>query len=627
MLDLSWNGKKEMRITGGKHQHPKNNMTMNLKRNFSVPVRNHSVLEAAHGSNGVETARRKTKSILLGTNLLALLVHLGALTSHSFAQEGSAVQLIDFEQFPTATYSQTEVIDGITFQAIKNPPVSGNPGVRTFKASDSRTTYVLSCGALPGECGHYLQLTFPSPVWNLSFNIVADGDAGENGFVGVIKEDGSTINVPMITDGDPRSKDHVDLTRFDGIVSLALMHGDQESFGLGYDDFRFSYQPFEVAIGPTIGTSALAAQTEILTQYDESTKIVGHITALAGDVYLVRGAARTKPQVGQAVMLGDIFDGVRPLQSNLEIEFINGSRYDSPDTFFGSFVGGSDAIRIQEAKTFRQTIKEGNFPLLIEMLDGVRNEIDGYIELINQCDVPGNCVGSIGIRGDASDYINQGIVDFAAVLETGSPAAICQRVLRHNQEVELSFDLTFLSPSGEISIYLGNDLLASFDSTNQVMGVPSRNQVTIPAATSNDIQVLKFVLEGDAGQRAVLDNVEYPSLRNGDFNSLDDDWSRAEVGGVYLAGIGSSNAWSIIQQGASRRGLAINLLTDEEMIITLSGEPDSSYCVLSGPTPESVTNDEPTIPESIVTDRLTGTATFSVERQGRTRLFVRAVKE
>lgn len=97
------------------------------------------------------------------------------------------------------------------------------------------------------------------------------------------------------------------------------------------------------------------------------------------------------------------------------------------------------------------------------------------------------------------------LVQFTA----GSPASLSQWLITENAPMNLSFDLFSLQNSGNMSLFLGTDLLGTYDSSLFL-----NDWNTFNLDLSNPLywgrhDELKFTWDGLSGDRAYLDNVSY----------------------------------------------------------------------------------------------------------------------
>ena len=111
-------------------------------------------------------------------------------------------------------------------------------------------------GSLNGN--KILDVSFDSPVNNLSFLTVGDNTNGTAALIDVYTANGLTTTVDLITDGNAFVPDLVDLSSFTNIIRINV-NTITDPGGIGYDDFAFEFAPLNIA-PVAVDDSVTAAQ-------------------------------------------------------------------------------------------------------------------------------------------------------------------------------------------------------------------------------------------------------------------------------------------------------------------------------------------------------------------------------
>lgn len=136
-------------------------------------------------------------------------------------------------------------------------------------------------------------------------------------------------------------------------------------------------------------------------------------------------------------------------------------------------------------------------------------------------------VGALGIRGDATPYINKDFLDVAAKMETvASPVSLVAPVPAAHEAGEMSFDYVFLTPTGTLDVFLDEAPFFSVSASEHPVNVFQRATIALDArsALPSDTAKLTFHFDGPVGSKLLIDNVVFPGIQDGDFNQLDNGW-------------------------------------------------------------------------------------------------------
>ncbi len=125
-------------------------------------------------------------------------------------------------------------------------------------------------------------------------------------------------------------------------------------------------------------------------------------------------------------------------------------------------------------------------------------------------------------------------------LTAGSPATLSQSINVPDTATSLGFDYGFLTGSGALSVFVNDQVLATYNSDGPDHGL-AHVSLSLGDQFIDQRVALTFFMDGPAGSTVLLDNIIFPSLINGDFATGDlTGWigsSSAEgfVGAVALA--------------------------------------------------------------------------------------------
>lgn len=156
-----------------------------------------------------------------------IFVALGAIL---FASSVSAAS-VDFEGLPTGNLSNSETIDGFTFN-------TGAEAIRIFDDNPNpRTTFMLACNVTGGfECGQDFDIIFPNATSMFSMNIVSDESVQTLLTLTFTTASGLQVFNFNSFDGDSNTKDFVTVAGLDAATSVSITENDPA--GLGFDDIR-----------------------------------------------------------------------------------------------------------------------------------------------------------------------------------------------------------------------------------------------------------------------------------------------------------------------------------------------------------------------------------------------------
>jgi hypothetical protein len=155
--------------------------------------------------------------------------------------------------------------------------------------------------------------------------------------------------------------------------------------------------------------------------------------------------------------------------------------------------------------------------------------------------------GSIGIRGDASDYIDD--LDVSVRMNVGSPIHLETLVPPPTSPTTLTFEYVFLTAGpAALEVYLGNALLATLPVDASLVNVLQRAEVAVPASASSVPLRLSFRFDGTSGSQLLIDEIEFPGLANGGFDRFDYGWFSAGPGHLDLVATISESRYQEILQ-------------------------------------------------------------------------------
>ncbi|MFV2069074.1 MAG: FG-GAP repeat protein [Pirellulales bacterium] len=123
--------------------------------------------------------------------------------------------------------------------------------------------------------------------------------------------------------------------------------------------------------------------------------------------------------------------------------------------------------------------------------------------------------------------------NFAVQLITGTSVSLSQTVDAPAETVDLVFDYRFLGTAGDLEVLLDGISLGTIAARGTAQAGFATASLSVDGSLlSRTGASLEFVLDGPAGSRLLLDNIEFPSLVNGDFQTRDTTgWTAAVAGG------------------------------------------------------------------------------------------------
>jgi hypothetical protein len=208
----------------------------------------------------------------------------------------------------------------------------------------------------------------------------------------------------------------------------------------------------------------------------------------------------------------------RKSDNQVYIRFAKGDFTDNTSTVYGEIPidlsGNPDQIRLSLAK-----------------LSGASNEItasfayikDG-VELSTQTFTQTAAIfnGENFTRADFQSQIAANFVgpSLAAKLTTGSPTSLTQIIDTPDTPQNLQFDYKFESTTGFLDVTINGTSIGTLTAPGTLSGAFSSASFLVsgPLLSLSDA-VLAFVLDGVAGSSILLDNIIFPGLINGDFQT------------------------------------------------------------------------------------------------------------
>lgn len=110
--------------------------------------------------------------------------------------------------------------------------------------------------------------------------------------------------------------------------------------------------------------------------------------------------------------------------------------------------------------------------------------------------------------------------DFVAKLVTGSPSSISQTVDTGANPFTLSFDYLFETTTGVLEVLLGSTSLGTIPAPGTLASDFMSASFLVDGSFLNQTGLaLTFLLDGPTGSSLLLDNIAFPGLENGDFES------------------------------------------------------------------------------------------------------------
>lgn len=167
----------------------------------------------------------------------------------------------------------------------------------------------------------------------------------------------------------------------------------------------------------------------------------------------------------------------------------------------------------------------------------------------------------------SSNWISWTAEDGAAAgnvvrLTAGSPATLTQDVDIPNDPFNLTFDYRFTTSTGALSVLLGGQLIgrvleaSAFTSSDFLRAVFEIDDPALLGATG---QPLTFQIDGPTGSSVLLDNVVFPGIFDGSFESLT-NWTAGGPGVVALTRIPEPGSGPLAVAGLLLLGLCFALM-------------------------------------------------------------------
>jgi hypothetical protein len=320
---------------------------------------------------------------------------------------------------------------------------------------------------------------------------------------------------------------------------------DPSSGITGYDPVHYAWavRDGDVSLSPAILTSiatsgAIAAIPFSSTQvFTPAGQPVGTLTGVTGTVELITaGGSHITASNGQAVNVGDVLqtgDG-GSFQVHLND---NSSVTVTPNT---TFAVSSDLATAphQDAGTFVDTLKT----VFTYASDVVGKKDPGN----HSTDIPDDEFGSLGIRADASKYINGNYLNPAAQLQVGSPITLSTAVNVPDSEFTLSFKYVFTTADGTLNVYLDDQLVGTITGSDDNLNTFEQADFEISDPSILDLGnvMLSFNFDGTHGDKVLIDDINMPGVINGDFTSFDQAWSATGPGSAYLTATISQDGYN-----------------------------------------------------------------------------------
>jgi hypothetical protein len=153
-------------------------------------------------------------------------------------------------------------------------------------------------------------------------------------------------------------------------------------------------------------------------------------------------------------------------------------------------------------------------------------------------------------------------INIAARLVTGSPSGIFQSVDTPSTAFELAFDTLFETTTGTLEVSLSGEILATIDAPNTLSSGFTTNSVLIEQAGLLNLTgvELGFVIDGPTGSTVLIDNIQFPGLTDGDFQSGDLNSWRIEAspnGAVGVVAVDVPAPASLLLFASGLFGLAL----------------------------------------------------------------------
>lgn len=423
-----------------------------------------------------------------------------------------------------SAHSSTEIIgasaSGVTIIAnIKGNAVAGPlAGLVRVDANSGNTRYTFTIDAptIINLHGH-VQRNFTSPFTNFGVGFEIDGSFGSipGLWFGVTSASEPDFNEGHMDSGPIllQPGTYYLLMGIDGQVVLTSPN-DAGSFSISLSvtlSIPGSDNPSKSPIIISNGSTAPFSKSLALT----ASETVGRAIEVVGTATVLRADGSQEP-IGVATLIGkgDVIETGQ--DGAVNILFADGTTLaitESARLSVDQFVFDPSGVR---PKTSFFSLLQAAFVYT----EGLLGKEDGTINI----ETP---VGAIGIRGDATPYINKDYLDVAAKMETvASPVSLVAPVPAAHESGEMSFDYVFLTPTGSLDVFLDEALLFSVSASEHPVNVFQQATIALQArsALPSDTAKLTFHFDGPVGSKLLIDNIVFPGLQNGDLSQLDNGW-------------------------------------------------------------------------------------------------------
>ena len=308
----------------------------------------------------------------------------------------------------------------------------------------------------------------------------------------------------------------------DGIPVYPADNIYNPSFALAVRDGDVAMQPYVLtsfATGAGL-TTAFSGQQG----FTPTGQPVGTVNGVSGVVQRVKpDGTRVTVTNGQTVNLGDVFE--TGSNGQLHINLNNDSYVDvTPDTTLNVSSDLTSAPH-EDAPAFVNSLSSVfSFASdLVDQPDPANHQVQG---------IP----GFLGIRADASQYINGNYLNPAAQLQVGSPITLSTPVDVPDAPFSLSFQYIYLTDGGTLTVKLDDQVIGTVTGSSGLTDTfeQASFDITDPSILDLNNVLLSFTFDGTHGDQVILDNVTMPGLVNGDFTNFDQGWSATGPGSASL---------------------------------------------------------------------------------------------
>ena len=148
---------------------------------------------------------------------------------------------INFDDLAPDTVVNTQY-SGVTFSTDPGYSVSIYDSAATFGSSPPNSIATYTSSGSPSGFKQNIYVDFAQPVNDLSFFVLGDNNVRTIGKIDVYTTTGSPITVDIIADGDPYTKELVNLSSLTNITRISI-NNITDAYGLAYDDFQFNFAP------------------------------------------------------------------------------------------------------------------------------------------------------------------------------------------------------------------------------------------------------------------------------------------------------------------------------------------------------------------------------------------------